>query len=59
MVFVFVLAISVGAALSGLLGWHVFLISTGQVINYRSEHDRPRANVPSPQPPSHQTNANR
>ena len=30
MVFIFVLAISVGAALSGLLGWHLFLISTGQ-----------------------------
>jgi uncharacterized membrane protein YgcG len=29
-VFVFVLAFSVGAALTGLLGWHVFLISTGQ-----------------------------
>lgn len=29
-VFVFVLAFSVGAALAGLLGWHVYLISTGQ-----------------------------
>lgn len=29
-VFTFVLALSVGIALSGLLGWHVFLISSGQ-----------------------------
>lgn len=29
-IFTFVLSLSVGLALSGLLGWHLFLISTGQ-----------------------------
>ncbi len=46
-VFVFVLAFSVGAALTGLLGWHVYLISTGQttIEFYINKFRRERARL--------------
>ncbi len=48
----FVLALSVGVALSGLLGWHLYLISTGKASARKPNPQRLAANAPTPLPHS-------